>query len=525
LSIPDFGDHFVSVLSLFLYHQVSIMGQTLSSPATQKFSESGANERLLYAVSEMQGWRITMEDAHAAILDLDENKNESNTFFAVYDGHGGGSVAKFAGQNVHKRLVNEEAYHDKNYKVAMKRAFLGTDEDILADPGHTRDPSGCTAVAALVTHDGKIYVANAGDSRSVLSVQGEVEPLSFDHKPANDVEKARIHGAGGYIEFGRVNGNLALSRALGDFDFKKNYSLTPEQQIITADPDVSVHEITCEDEFLVIACDGIWDCLSSQQVVNFIRLNISEGKELTDIAEMMCEHCLAPDTSSGAGIGCDNMTVLIVAILHGRTKEEWYSWITDRVKQGYGYKTPQVIPQIYAQSRLASFRVRRDAQEARERDRARRSQEDSNAVGSLSSPITGVTQFLGLSGGISFDSSTGTLNDGLMFGHDDSDDDDSGDDIEDGDGRRSLFGSSLGLASPDLTFALRAQLEDFESDDTDDGQESNPSHDNASLPPKPLSNGDVTPVNQLKYQPGSDQPSPAVKAEGLLDKSEDPLVG
>jgi protein phosphatase 2C family protein 2/3 len=53
-----------------------------------------------------------------------------------------------------------------------------------------------------------------------------------------------------------VPGNLALSRALGDFEFKKNYSLIPEKQVITADPDVSVHEITEEDEFLVIACDG-----------------------------------------------------------------------------------------------------------------------------------------------------------------------------------------------------------------------------------------------------------------------------
>jgi serine/threonine protein phosphatase PrpC len=51
-------------------------------------------------------------------------------------------------------------------------------------------------------------------------------------------------------------GNLALSRALGDFDFKKNTNIVPEKQIITADPDVTAHEITEEDEFLVVACDG-----------------------------------------------------------------------------------------------------------------------------------------------------------------------------------------------------------------------------------------------------------------------------
>lgn len=70
-------------------------------------------------------------------------------------------------------------------------------------------------------------------------------------------EKARIQAAGGFVDFGRVNGNLALSRAIGDFEFKKSAELSPEQQIVTAYPDVTIHEISDDDEFLVIACDGI----------------------------------------------------------------------------------------------------------------------------------------------------------------------------------------------------------------------------------------------------------------------------
>ena len=69
-------------------------------------------------------------------------------------------------------------------------------------------------------------------------------------------EKARICAAGGFVDFGRVNGNLALSRAIGDFEFKKSAELSPEQQIVTAFPDVISHTITDDDEFLVIACDG-----------------------------------------------------------------------------------------------------------------------------------------------------------------------------------------------------------------------------------------------------------------------------
>ena len=90
---------------------------------------------------------------------------------------------------------------------------------------------------------------------------------------AISAEKTRIGQAGGYVEYGRVNGrvyiilsiihahtvigNLALSRAIGDFEFKKNYGLPPEKQIITSDPDVTCHEISDEDEFLVLACDGM----------------------------------------------------------------------------------------------------------------------------------------------------------------------------------------------------------------------------------------------------------------------------
>lgn len=159
------------------------------------------------------------------------------------------------------------------------------------DPKYEEEVSGCTAAVGLISKT-KIWVvsdslriiwiellrylqANAGDSRTVLGVKGRAKPLSFDHKPQNEGmwifwfwccslhlilllgEKARISAAGGFVDFGRVNGNLALSRAIGDFEFKKSAELSPEQQIVTAYPDVITHPITDDDEFLVIACDGM----------------------------------------------------------------------------------------------------------------------------------------------------------------------------------------------------------------------------------------------------------------------------
>jgi protein phosphatase 2C family protein 2/3 len=81
-------------------------------------------------------------------------------------------------------------------------------------------------------------------------------------------EKARIQAAGGFVDFGRVNGNLALSRAIGDFEFKKSAELPPEQQIVTAFPDVEIHDISEDDEFLVIACDGEKSIAPNQYTVN-----------------------------------------------------------------------------------------------------------------------------------------------------------------------------------------------------------------------------------------------------------------
>lgn len=159
-----------------------------------------------------------------------------------------------------------------------------------------------------------------------------------------------------------MNGNLALSRAIGDFEFKKSAELAPEQQIVTAYPDVVVHELADDDEFLVIACDGtfasapklnnhhqncrlimqnlgIWDCQSSQAVVEFVRRGIAAKQDLEKICENMMDNCLASNSETG-GVGCDNMTMVIIGFLRGRTKAEWYEEIARRVANGDGPCAP-----------------------------------------------------------------------------------------------------------------------------------------------------------------------------------------
>ena len=116
----------------------------------------------------------------------------------------------------------------------------------------------------------KIYAANAGDSRCVLARKGKAVPLSFDHKPDDEGELKRIEKAGSVVTEGRVDGNLNLSRALGDLKYKTNKELKPEEWPITANPDVRVEDLTSEDDFVIMGCDGIWETKSNDEMVAYI---------------------------------------------------------------------------------------------------------------------------------------------------------------------------------------------------------------------------------------------------------------
>ncbi|KAI3820605.1 hypothetical protein L1987_08153 [Smallanthus sonchifolius] len=251
------------------------MGMYLSTPKTDKTSEDGENDKLKYGASSMQGWRHSMEDAHAALLDLDN----STSFFGVFDGHG---------------VLKHEAYSVGDIGIAAQKSFLRMDEMMCGQcewrelsilgmeddssseeglPSNYDGPTcGSTACVAII-HNNQLIVANAGDSRCVISQKGQACDLSKDHKPDLEVEKERIYEAGCYIEGGRVNGSLNLARAIGDMELKRDTTLPPEKQILTANPDIN-----------------------------------TESK-LKAVCEKVFDRCLAP-TSGGEGY--DNMTMILV---------------------------------------------------------------------------------------------------------------------------------------------------------------------------------------------------------------------
>eukprot|EP00178_Gracilaria_changii_P026295 TRINITY_DN8090_c0_g1_i1.p1 TRINITY_DN8090_c0_g1~~TRINITY_DN8090_c0_g1_i1.p1 ORF type:complete len:267 (+),score=54.00 TRINITY_DN8090_c0_g1_i1:108-908(+) len=261
-----------------------------------------------------------MEDAHIT----DGNFGPDQQLYAIFDGHGGPEVAKYCGKHFGRVLKENKNYQNGNYEAALKEAFLTMDELLVSQEGqkelktlkndneNQESYAGCTANVTFVNKD-TLYVANAGDSRCYLYGSKKVTELSFDHKPDNEIEKNRISKAGGFVLDGRVNGNLNLSRAIGDLEYKKNPALKPQDQIITADPDVVKRELNLStDEFFIMGCDGVWELLTAEEICSIAdeMFRSNANVKVSQVVETILDRGLSPDTSTG--IGCDNMSALIV---------------------------------------------------------------------------------------------------------------------------------------------------------------------------------------------------------------------
>ncbi|CAM9113797.1 unnamed protein product [Ectocarpus sp. 12 AP-2014] len=173
------------------------------------------------------------------------------------------------------------------------------------------DPTGfstCgTTSLIVVVSDAFIICCNTGDSRAVLASEGASRQLSVDHKPDNRAERQRIEAAGGKVEHNRVEGKLAVSRCIGDHPFKSDPNIPLERQMVVCDPEVTVIKRSDEDEFVVMACDGVWDVMGNDEACFFLRKCIQEGnRDLGRILEDMEDVCLAKQSM-------DNMSVLVIA--------------------------------------------------------------------------------------------------------------------------------------------------------------------------------------------------------------------
>lgn len=133
--------------------------------------------------------------------------------------------------------------------------------------------------------------------------------MSHEHKPDNPEEKKRIEQAGGFVAEGRINQNLNVSRAIGDFEFKQNTDLSNKEQIIVAMPEVIERKLDGKESFFLMGCDGIWELKTEDELCELID---KSKVELKDTGEDILNKSLAHNTEEG--LGCDNMTAIIVKL-------------------------------------------------------------------------------------------------------------------------------------------------------------------------------------------------------------------
>ncbi|PNY03507.1 putative protein phosphatase 2C 8-like protein [Trifolium pratense] len=220
------------------------------------------------------GRRRVMEDAIKVIprFVAAEKQPCGYDFFAVYDGHGGMTVANACRDRLHVLLAEEVKEGRRNdgfdWCKAMCECFMKMDREIGVGGGFDGDVDGNTVgstAAVVVVGKEEIVVANCGDSRAVLCSGGVAVPLSRDHKPDLPDERERIEAAGGRVinwNGSRVLGVLATSRSIGDHCMKP---------FVISQPEINVYGRTKSDEFVVVASDGLWDVVSNNFVCEVVR--------------------------------------------------------------------------------------------------------------------------------------------------------------------------------------------------------------------------------------------------------------
>jgi len=267
----------------------------------------------IHSVS-LKGKRESNEDKHSIKLYLDSGDNTDNkyanvNFYAVYDGHGGKFVSKYLHDNLHTFFV------DKRVTYPLKKSYVNKAYDCVQKNLENKHPEqslscGSTCLAAIHFKDtssgaNHLNVLNTGDCRAVMCRNNIAHRLTKDHKPDKPEEKYRITQLGGKIYYDgydwRIN-DLSVSRAFGDNESKA---------YVTHRPDLYKYKITKRDKFMVLACDGLWDVMTDQNVVDFVLdryYDMKNGDRINkrvNVSKQLAEHAI----QVGSG---DNITALVV---------------------------------------------------------------------------------------------------------------------------------------------------------------------------------------------------------------------
>jgi len=254
-----------------------------------------------------------MEDESICIDDLDSQmvnpipgfRNQS--FFAVCDGHGGRAAAEYIVENLVTNLLEEESFEDEPAE-ALVAAVQRTDSKFIAEcqltmGGEGKPETAGSTLLSVLLRGNQLYVCNLGDCRAVCSRQGKAEALSVDQKPSDTSERERIEKDGGTVEFGYLNGDLGVSRAVGDMD-----KITGEKTVgLSSTPVVSSFTIGPGDEFVLLASDGLWDVMQTERAVELARSELTKHGDPQQACEKLVVEAIENKHTE------DNVCVIIIS--------------------------------------------------------------------------------------------------------------------------------------------------------------------------------------------------------------------
>lgn len=252
-----------------------------------------------FSTDAIKNARRTMEDRHVIVNDFNTLFNVQDTeptfYYGIFDGHNGTDAATYANSHLNYNISVHPKY-PVDIETAIREAFLTTDMGFLKKAKTENLNSGTTALCAIYRKlEKKLFVGWCGDSQALIARLGNVRQIVKKHSPEEVSERIRIEKLGGCILYWsgsyRVNGSLAVSRAIGDMAHKPFVSFSSTQinsffglntlilfdPKVSAEPDVEVIDLDGDEDFVVLGCDGLWDNLSEDDVALTIYTEIKKN--------------------------------------------------------------------------------------------------------------------------------------------------------------------------------------------------------------------------------------------------------
>ena len=234
-------------------------------------------------------FRQSMEDVGITIPDL-LNDYRVN-LFCIFDGHGGIDVVNFL-KNRMSQLIKSSLENLIPVNEAISKSFNKIDDELKF---YDSDNVGSTATVIIIK-DNKIYCGNVGDSRAYIIYQDKIQQISVDHKCSNEKEKQRIIENGGKIVKNRVNGQLILTRTLGDKAIKKFG--------VICQPDINEINVSKDINFVVLASDGVWDVINENELLDL-------SKKFKN-ADDFCKEIIKESITKGTK---DNVSCIVISFI------------------------------------------------------------------------------------------------------------------------------------------------------------------------------------------------------------------